>query len=76
VNSNDPKVKEVLGIPQDEPIFVLRGRDVIAAVTVKFWIELALGRDVPAEKIGSATAILRAFEDFKKANPGSMKQPD
>lgn len=46
----------------DEPVFVLRGRDVVAARAIRWWIWCAQNRGVPQEKLQSAHAQAEAFE--------------
>lgn len=46
----------------DEPVFVLRGRDMVAARAVRWWIWCARNRGVPPVKLDSAYAQAEAFE--------------
>lgn len=46
----------------DEPVFVLRARDVVATVTIGWWIWCARHRGVPDEKLARAENQLHAVE--------------
>lgn len=51
----------------DEPIFVLRGNDPLAAQTVRLWAEMAVGhRD--AEKIEDALRVADDLRDWYMAH--------
>ena len=62
-------------IPDDEPIFILRARDVHAVKVLK-----AYYRELPFSAKGDhATAVklrIEQFQDFAGANPARMKEPD
>ena len=54
----------------DEPVFVLRGRDMVAARAVRWWIWCAQNRGVPDSKLSRAHAQAKAFEAWlEKAVP-------
>ena len=64
-------------IPDDEPVFILRAQDRLAAETVAYWIWLAKCRGVNADKIRHAQ--LEHLEEmwvFQRSNPHRMKLPD
>ena len=44
-------------IGPNEPIFVLRGQDVLAPHVIEYWADLAHNAGAPAEKIAEARAI-------------------
>lgn len=47
----------------DEPIFVLRAADPVAAATIKHWATMAQGHHEP-QKIIEARRCANAFDDF------------
>lgn len=51
----------------DEPIFVLRGKDAIAAATIRHWATMALGTHEP-DKIAAARSDAGEFEDWRYKN--------
>jgi hypothetical protein len=57
-------VEYVKSIPADEPVFVLRGQDVLAATTVEFWAHGAANLDVKPEKIDGARACAQQMADW------------
>ncbi len=57
----------------DEPVFVLRGADVLAAKTVEYWAYLAHLNGADEVTIAGALKIARAMRDWKrKIVPGSI----
>lgn len=46
----------------DEPVFVLRARDMVATATIEWWMWCARNRGVPAEKLESAERQRRAAD--------------
>ncbi len=69
-------------IPEDEPLFILRGRDKLAADAIGFYLIAVEGAIEKAGRIGSASHIravelrLNQFRDFAKAHPDRMHLPD
>ena len=63
-------------IPDDEPVFTLAGRDILAAQTVALWIERARAYGVNEDKILRAQWHLEAMERFEQDHPERMKLPD
>lgn len=47
-----------------EPIFVLYGRDILAARTVGYWSDLALNKGVNANKVNGARTISSLMSDW------------
>lgn len=58
----------------DEPVFVLRGQDVLAANTLWTWLQQARVHGVHADKIFKAEDDFQAFLDWRKHN--GTKLPD
>lgn len=55
----------------DEPLFVLRGRDILAADVIANWVELAKQVDVPVERVAEAEELLNAVRRWSvKQVPG------
>lgn len=75
------KIKKLLGIPEDEPIFVLRAQDDLAAHTVLRYTLTAHGIEDPA-KVPSAEwfdgmdSVGQEFMAFRNDNPDRIKVPD
>lgn len=63
-------------IPDDEPVFIIRGKDRLASRTVRYWIEEARNFGVKAEKLARAEEHLMDILNFKKEHPERMKIPD
>lgn len=62
----------VLDLRDEEPVFLLKGRDRLAPGTVREWIASASRANVPEWKIEAAEAALEAMERY----PGDRKYPD
>lgn len=63
-------------IPDDEPVFTLAARDLLAADTVSFWIGRAKKIGVNAEKIQRAIEHWQLIVGFQSAHPERTKIPD
>lgn len=64
-------LKKLEVIPDDEPLFLLRGRDTLAAAVVDCWCDDAQQALVNAEKVADARHVATVMADF----PG-QKLPD
>lgn len=51
----------------DEPVFVLRAKDVCAAIIVECWAHCASGIHEP-ERVAEALALAQAMRDWRKVN--------
>jgi len=56
--------REIHHIAHPEPVFVLRGQDVLAPQAVRQWAELAAKAGVPGEKIERALDIANKMEEW------------
>ena len=64
-------------IPDDEPVIVLRARDVHAAAAVGYYHSVcSADRQVDAAHADSVAEVLRQFCAWRDANPHRMKTPD
>jgi hypothetical protein len=63
-------------IPDDEPVFTIRGQDQLAERVIYFWIREALDAGVNPEKIAQAEEHLHDIQRFQKAHPERTKIPD
>lgn len=59
-------------IPADEPVFVLRARDIHALDVLMMYYNTVAS---PEHQTAIAVRI-KDFQDFKNNNPNKMKQPD
>ena len=58
-------------MPPDEPVFVLRARDLLAAGAVTCWAQTARALDVPIERINEAMALAEKMRQWPvKQVPG------
>jgi len=63
-------------IPPDEPIFIIRGKDLISPDTVRQWIEDAERAGVNPNKISRAREHLVGILEFQRLFPERCKIPD
>lgn len=71
IDTNEP-------IPDDEPVFIFRGRDKIAAAILNHYLWLCMcmpAEDRSASHLAGIDKQLRMFEAFKKEHPERMKYP-
>lgn len=73
---------EELTFPADEPLFLLRGQDRLAADAVSRYVQGCLfyldrvGPPVTVEHVGSASEAYQAMVRWQAANPDRVKVPD
>ena len=62
-------------VPEDEPIFILRGRDALAEATIGYYINLCWKMGVPEDRRQQLLAVGEKFHDYAKRKttktPGS-----
>jgi len=66
----DPEGK----IPQDEPVFLIRGQDITAPDVVHHWADLAAARGASSEIVMLAREQAERMRDWQRLNVG--KVPD
>lgn len=69
-------VREFLGIPEDEPIFILRAQDKIAYDTIYFYSGLAANIGCDPTFLEGIRQIYNKFSHFSVENSERMKRPD
>lgn len=67
---------EIPGIPEDEPVFILRAKDAAALIVLEDYYEAA-------EEVGASTEFLKSildveatFGDWQNDNADKVKVPD
>lgn len=74
------EIKSMLGIPDSEPIFILRGQDKLAAETVneyRYFAEDARDELSNADEwLTEIADTVAEFSQFARKNPDKMKFPD
>lgn len=63
-------------VADDEPVFIIRGQDSLAAETIAYWLELAKRDGVNAGKLIRAREHRDAIEEFQGRHPERVKVPD
>lgn len=63
-------------VPDDEPVFTIRGKDKLAEYAVEAWIGEAVRAHVDPDKIAQAREHLLDIKRFQKEHPDRVKLPD
>lgn len=63
-------------IPDDEPIFILRGRDMTAVDMLMFYLSRVKTEGCPTEHLHAVQKRIDQFQVFATKNPDRMKKPD
>lgn len=71
----NPHVQEVMKIPADEPIFVMRSQDIYATESVDYWLNAAQ-KTVSIKKFGSAARRYKEMLEWQNVEPTRAKIPD
>ena len=67
---------DIPGIPDDEPVFILRGQDKCTPQVVRQYAESAQRSGSPTEHHASARRQADAIDEWQKENPDKVKSPD
>lgn len=62
-------------VPEDEPLFVLRGRDSIAVDAIFLYLLRCKHRGVPKDRLDALKGVLREFLKYKMSHPEALKLP-
>lgn len=65
---------EVMHIPAEEPIFIMRGQDQLAMVPIYTWIDLAEKKNIPEAKQEAALKRANEMDAFQRTE--KSKLPD
>lgn len=60
----------------DEPVFILRARDILAPRVVVRWAHLAEQAGVPPGKVDGALRLAKEMADWQARYPHRIKLPD
>jgi len=63
-------------IPDDEPVFILRARDMTAVDVLMFYLSRAKTEDCLIEHLHAVQKRIDQFKEFANKNPFRMKKPD
>jgi hypothetical protein len=59
-------------VPDDEPLFILRGRDAVAADAIEYYISLCHIAGTPEDRLSALDAVVAQFKAYaSKKVPGS-----
>ncbi len=67
---------EIPGIPDDEPVFILRAQDEQAEQTIDFYGQLSAENERRQEFIDGVSGRLEEFRRWATENPEKVKLPD
>lgn len=71
-----PKIKELLEIPEDEPIFILRAQDALALSALRKYEELAADMNRPYDFTDGVGDVEEDFMEWQRNNATVVKLPD
>lgn len=71
---HDPGLLDKIG--DDEPIFILRAQDIVAAAIVDEWAKVALMQGSPSEKVYGAIQVATDIRAWQYKNGRKVKVPD
>ena len=63
-------------IPVDEPLFLIRGKDLLAVEAVLNYRNLASQHSVASEFLTHLDEVISGISDFQRSNPERCKFPD
>lgn len=63
-------------VPEDEPVFVIRGADAMACPLLSAYYERCTAGGAEAEHLASVEAEYTRFADWQEAHPERVKVPD
>lgn len=63
-------------IPDDEPVFLVRGRDILACALLEAYKEMAAEENCTAEHLDAIDHRIDQFEKFAQDHPERMRTPD
>lgn len=65
-----------VAIPEDEPLFLLRGKDTLAAPAILYYWDLCRSSGVRSTQREGVTNMVLEFEEFAARRAERMKLPD
>lgn len=74
--NRDSEIKSILGIPDSEPIFILRAQDKLAIHVIQEYAAMADEVGIPATFVEDVEDDVMAFTMWQKENPDRVKYPD
>lgn len=63
-------------IPDDEPVFTIRGKDLLASQAIRTWMAAAEEAGVNQQKMDGVNEHLEAIERFQLEHPERCQIPD
>jgi hypothetical protein len=71
-----PEIKRMLGIPEDEPIFIIRGQDKVAVDAIDFYVDLSEAPGNDPSFMDDLRKVKDEFSDWQVKNSDKVKQAD
>ncbi len=69
-------IRELLYIPKDEPIFIIRAKDQVSVLVLMNYLAHAKKAGCSNEFLAEIAHIGNDFTDWRLKNPGKVKVPD
>lgn len=69
------KISNGEAIPEDEPVFVLRARDMFALSALEYYTGVCRGAGCTAYQLDGMARQIRRFKEFAAQHPERIKEP-
>lgn len=63
-------------IPEDEPVFIIRGKDCLAVPTIDYYISQVATRAPNQQFLEQVSAVCDYIQEWQRANPHRVSNPD
>lgn len=63
-------------IPADEPVFLIRGTDIVGPITIEAWADFAEKSGASAHIVAAARRQAELMREYQDRNKVSVKVPD
>lgn len=70
------KIRELVGAAEDEPLFIIRGQDVLAIPAIARYQGLAMEAELGEDFINGLNNSVALFATWQTDNPEAVRKPD
>lgn len=63
-------------VPEDEPLFLLRAKDIVSIPTLRAYLDMCVSRHCNTEHLYDINTIIKKFADWQEKNKDKMKIPN
>lgn len=62
-------------VPLDEPVFILRARDGVAAPVIALYRDVCREGGTPQDRLSALAEVIKRFDEYRKEHPEKIKIP-